>query len=420
MEALPSFLSLCAGLRQQTSFRSEAATTALFSGKNERMWNYFLRLASLLKKRDVGFVLLFAVLCAILVYLPTGFEKNAQKGNYRAEALVLSVDDSDLRRNVILKSGSQTLEVRILEGEFKGRTVTAYNYLKGKLELDEIYAPGNRLLLEFNTKDDKPWRAVARGRYRLGTEALLMASFTVLLLLVGGFTGVKALLSFVFTALMLWKVLVPLFLKGYDPTFIALGVAALLTASISFLIGGLNRKGLVTFLGSFMGLATTCAVALLFSKGFMIHGAVRPFAEQLLYSGFYYLDLTRIFLAGIYIASSGAVMDLAMDVSASMHELKEKHPDISLKEHIGSGLAVGRAVIGTMTTTLLLAYSGSSTCMLMLFMGQGVPLENILNINFVAAEVFNTLVGSFGVITVAPFTALVGGFVYGPWKDKKR
>jgi uncharacterized membrane protein len=41
-----------------------------------------------------------------------------------------------------------------------------------------------------------------------------------------------------------------------------------------------------------------------------------------------------------------------------------------------------------------------------------VPLVNIFNLNYVAAEVLNTLVGSFGLVTVAPFTALVGGLVY--------
>jgi uncharacterized membrane protein len=65
-----------------------------------------------------------------------------------------------------------------------------------------------------------------------------------------------------------------------------------------------------------------------------------------------------------------------------------------------------------MTTTLLLAYSGGYTFMLMLFVAQGVPLTNVFNLNYVAAEVLNTLVGSFGLVTVAPFTALCGGFIY--------
>jgi Predicted multitransmembrane protein len=105
-------------------------------------------------------------------------------------------------------------------------------------------------------------------------------------------------------------------------------------------------------------------------------------------------------------------MDIAMDVSASMNEIIEKKPDVSRKEIVTSGFTVGRAVIGTMTTTLLLAYSGGCTAMLMIFIGQGLPLSSIININYVAAEMLHTIVGSFGLVTVAPFTAIVGGLIY--------
>ncbi|HQF38290.1 MAG TPA: YibE/F family protein, partial [Opitutaceae bacterium] len=79
---------------------------------------------------------------------------------------------------------------------------------------------------------------------------------------------------------------------------------------------------------------------------------------------------------------------------------------------VRSGLVVGRAVTGTMTTTLLLAYSSSSIAMLMLFYAQGLPLVRMVNINEVSAEIVNIVVGSIGAVSVAPFTALVGGLVW--------
>ena len=97
-----------------------------------------------------------------------------------------------------------------------------------------------------------------------------------------------------------------------------------------------------------------------------------------------------------------------MDVAASMAELAAQNPGISRRAALASGLRVGRAVVGTMTTTLLLAYSGGYIATLMLFMAQGIPLENALNLPFVSAEIMNTLVGSIGLVTVAPFTALTG------------
>lgn len=364
-------------------------------------------------KTDIFVVTFFSSLCILLLLVPTGFEDRQPKTSHYERARVLKVDNSDIRQNGLIRAGTQEMSVEILSGEYKGQTVTCGNHLMGKMELDEIYAPGHTILLEFAAKENQIGPAYSRGHYRIHIEFILLGLFALLLIAVGGWTGFKALLSFFFSALMLWKVMVPVFLKGYDPIWISLGVVAGLTAAIAFLVGGLTRKGLVTFLGAFLGLCLTCALAMLFSKGFKIHGAVRPFAETLLYSGYYHLDLTRIFLAGIFIAASGAVMDLSMDIAASLHEISRKKPDATRRELMASGMAVGRSVIGTMTTTLLLAYSGGYITMMMLFMAQGVPLVNIFNLHYVAAEVMNTIVGSFGLVTVAPFTALVGGLVYG-------
>ena len=361
---------------------------------------------------DLLLVLLFAGLCWVLFVLPTGYDHLVSKDAYYDQARVLAVDNSDIMVHAIVKAGTQDLEVEMLSGPFKGEKIRAINALKGKMELDEIYVKGQVIQVQYTVFNGKIKTAYSNGHYRISQEVWLLGLFALLLMAVGGWTGLKALLSFALAGLMLWKVLVPLFLKGYDPIPVALAVVGFLTLAISFLVGGLTRRGTVTFLGAFLGLVFTCILALYFNESFRIHGAVRPFAETLLYSGFYDLNITRIFLAGIFIASSGAVMDLAMDIAASMDEVKKNNPDISLKDHIRSGMSVGRAVIGTMTTTLLLAYSGGYMTMMMLFMAQGVPLINFFNINFVAAEVLNTLVGSFGLVTVAPFTAAVGGFVY--------
>ena len=88
-----------------------------------------------------------------------------------------------------------------------------------------------------------------------------------------------------------------------------------------------------------------------------------------------------------------------------------KKPNIGKLELIGSGIRIGQAAMGTMTTTLLLAYTGSCITQLMVFMAQGTPIINILNYKYIAGEILQTLAGSFALVTVAPFTAIVGGLV---------
>ena len=364
-------------------------------------------------------VILFVILCVILCIIPTGFEGSKSKDSYLVKAKVLSVDNSDLRQNLIVRTGVQDLTVEFLDGPHKGTRTRVVNPLSGKLEFDEIYKIDDFLLVEYKIHNNHIHLAYTRGYYRLTHELFLIIFFCVFLFAVAGFTGLKAFLSFVFSALTIWKVLIPLFLKDISPIPVALGVAAILTASVSFLIGGLTRKGMTAFLGSFAGLFLACILAKLFSFGFHLHGAVKPYSEMLLYAGFPHLDLTEIFVAGIFLACSGAVMDLAMDIAASIDEVKNKKPDIQFRELFSSGMAVGRSVVGTMTTTLLLAYSGGYTALLMNFMGEGLKFKQILNISFVASEILNVFVGSFGVVAVAPFTAIIGAtlYSYGHKKD---
>ena len=141
------------------------------------------------------------------------------------------------------------------------------------------------------------------------------------------------------------------------------------------------------------------------------------YSESLLYAGYQHLNLTQIFMASIFIGASGAVMDLSVDICSAVHEVVEKRPDISRWEAARSGMNVGRAAMGTMTTTLLLAYSGGYVALLMVFMAQGTPIDNILNYKYVASEIIHTVVGSFGLVTVAPFTALTSGFLLAKGKQ---
>lgn len=362
-------------------------------------------------RREWLFSLAIAAVCVGLAFLDLAPKTGIERGLH-ARGLIAEVDNSLVRTHLIVKTETQVLKVRLLDGPHEGEEIAITNLLTGRMEFDEFYEPGSVVLVEYDVVDGQPSHGLARGHYRLHLQLLLIGIFAALLVAVAGVTGLKAALCFIFAALLLWKLFFPLLLLDYPPIPTGLTVVAVLTAVITLSVGGLNRRGVATFSGSMLGVLLTCGLAFWSAQAFNLHGAIRPFAESLLYAGYYELRLTEIFIASIFIASSGAVMDLAMDIAASMDEIKQNKPDIGVVEHIAAGLRVGRAVIGTMTTTLLLAYSSSHITMFLLFMAKGLPAENILNAPFVAAEILNILVGSFGLITVAPFTALVAGLLF--------
>jgi uncharacterized membrane protein len=364
------------------------------------------------RHRDKLLFLIFGLLSVGVFFIPTGFEEKVERRAVRCRGEVLHVDNTHVYQQGMVKQGDQTLELKLMDGPFKGRVVQANNPLLGQMDRDELFRPGETAFVVLTLDGEGNIQFVhPQGHYRLGWELFLLVAFGILLLAFGHWTGAKALLSFVFAGLVMWKILIPGLLRGWDPILLTLAVVGLLSAAIIFLVAGLSRRGLVAFLGAFLGLLTSCALAMFFTDRLHVNGATLPFSSTLLYSGYGHLNLARIFIAAVFLAASGAVMDLAVDVSASMHEVVRTHPGIGRLELMKSGINVGRAVVGTMTTTLLFAYSGGYVTLLMSFMARGVPVENTLNVVYVAPEILRILVGSFGLVTVAPFTALVGGLV---------
>ncbi len=360
-------------------------------------------------------ILVTVIMIMILLIIPTGFEgAQIYKGTERVSASVLSADNSMIVDTGLVRSGEQSCEVRFLEGSFKGQTFTAVNMLTGSLEQDKIFAPGDTAYVVISHRNGEILAVTMTDHYRLLWEALLAVIFIAVLIFFAGQTGLRAVLSFILTILCIWKVLVPLYINGFSPILVGILIVSALSVMIVSLVYGFDKRAAASSLGIIIGLIFTAALGAVFTRLMNIHGAVMSYSESLLYSGYQHLDLTQIFMAAIFIGSSGAMMDLAVDITSAVDEVIRKKPDIKPWEAVRSGITVGRAAMGTITTTLLLAYSGSCVALLMVFMAQGTPLDCILNYKYIAAEIIHTIAGSFGIVAVAPVTAIASGLLLAP------
>ena len=359
-------------------------------------------------------VLVCVLLIALLLLLPTGYEDAVQyQTAERCTAQITAVDNSSIIDTGLVRSGEQRCTLTFTSGKFKGQTATGINMLQGSLEQDKLFSAGDTALVVISYTGDTITNVTMIDHYRISWELVMAVGFILFLVLFAGRTGLRAIFSFLLTVLAIWKLLVPMYLKGYNPIWVGLAVTLLLTILIIALVYGFDRRCAAAVSGSFLGILVTCVLGILFTDLFKIHGAVMSYSESLLYAGYQDLSLTRIFMASIFLGSSGAVMDLSVDITSAVCEVVEKRPDISRWEAVKSGMNVGRAAMGTMTTTLLLAYSGGYIALLMVFMAQGTPVAHILNYKYVAAEMIHTVIGSFGLVSVAPFTALCAGFFLG-------
>ncbi len=362
-------------------------------------------------RQELIVLLALALCCAGLFYIPAPAPAAVQEGQL-CRAKVLSADNSALQQHGLLLFGTQRLTVRLQSGPEQGKVYQAANGIRANMELDKSFAAGDSVIVSLR-ESDTPEQSVltAKDYDRSGWFWALAGIFFLLLCFFGGWVGGKALLSFIFSCLVIWKAVIPLALRGWPAGWTIFGCVCLLTAAIQFLIAGFNRKGLAAFLGAITGILAGLGMAHLFTVLMKINGATMPYSQTLFYSGYDFLNLQDIFIGALILASSGAVMDLAMDIAAGVSEIALHAPRLSAGKLIVSGMNIGRSVVGTMTTTLLLAYSGGYITLLMMFCVQGTPPLEFINNPLVASEAVKTLIGSFSLVLVAPLTALFSGLL---------
>ncbi|MCC3144597.1 YibE/F family protein [Halanaerobium sp. Z-7514] len=328
-------------------------------------------------------------------------------------AHVLEVDDRDVRGVGISRIGVQRVRVEIKEGKFSGEVVTAANNLTGNLGWDYRFEKGDEILVAISeTEDGQIASALALDVYRQGWLLILLGVFIVLLLLYAGYIGLKALFSFIASIVLIWRVLIPGLINGLNPLLFTAFILAILSALILFSIAGFTKKGLSAFFGTTCSLFITIGLTMFFGSMLALDGMSSPYVGELLAGGYMHLNVRDIFFAAVVIGSSGAAMDIAMDMATTIKELQAQRPDIEMKALIKSGFNVGSDVIGTMTTTLLLAYSGGYLTLMMAFMTRTTTYRRIFNLRIIVSEILRILVGSIGIVLVAPITTLFAAWLF--------
>ena len=233
-----------------------------------------------------------------------------------------------------------------------------------------------------------------------------IGAFLLLLCLIGGKKGVKSAVALLFTFSCFLFLFFPMLLRGIQPVMAAILTSFLVLFATVYLINGATGKALAAGMGAAGGILTAGLTAFLFGKAAGLSGYNVANIESLLFVGQNMpIQVGQILFAGILFASLGAVMDIAMDIAAAVDELQRKKSGMAAKELFESGMNVGRDVMGTMATTLILAFFGGSLGVWVLDYAYQLPYLQLINSNAVGIEIMQGLAGSMGVIFTVPLTA---------------
>ena len=149
----------------------------------------------------------------------------------------------------------------------------------------------------------------------------------------------------------------------------------LFTVVSLLLVNGLNEKTyaaiIATLLGTFISLLITYLALLVTGENGLRYEELQ----------FITRPYKTVFMAGLFIGSLGAVMDVAITMSSSIFGLYEKDNNISVKALIKSGMEIGKDIMGTMTNILFFAYVSGSIPTLILYFKNASPFGYTLSLN---------------------------------------
>ncbi|MBW2062233.1 MAG: YibE/F family protein [Deltaproteobacteria bacterium] len=358
--------------------------------------------------RDIAFVAAVLLIPAGL-FLFVGPQKHKRVTVY---ARIIGIEDNTEIMGTYLKVGEQKVTACVLRGPFQGRKIIVDNDLVGNLMLDRFIEVGDRAIFSLDLEEGVIREAELVDFDRQSWHLIMFVIFAMLLILFARHTGVKALVSFIFTVAVLVKILLPAVLKGYDPLLLCLSLAGLVASVTLLLVSGFSIRTLAAMVGVMIGMVLAAGLTVLAGKGIRLEGMASEHSLILLFSGYPYLNLDRIFWGAVILGASGAMVDVAIAIATAVEQVVKANPSLGARKLIQSGFEVGRAALGTMVTTLLLAYAGCSLFLLLVFDAKETHLARILNYNFVSAEILRILAGSIGMLMVAPITAVIAGVLY--------
>lgn len=366
-----------------------------------------------------GCLAVAGILFFILFFSFRGIQKtelmeNGGRTFEKAEVLEVMQDNETESGNFV---GNQIVELKLLSGEFKGSMVEATSsssYLFG------AHCEKGMKVVAIVNESNGELVASVYSQNRGPVLWILIGIFIAVVFLIGGKKGLASIGGLLFTMLCIFLLFFPMIYKGISPIFAAIVVVVLTTVVTMILIDGVSRKSVTAILGTILGVVVAAVFALLFGKAAGISGYNVSDIEELVYLAEKTdIRIGELLFAGILIAALGAVMDVGMSIASTLNELQEKKEIMSVKELFASGMNVGRDMMGTMSNTLILAFTGGSLNTLVFIYAYDYPYLQIINMYSIGIELMQGLSASMGVVLTVPFTSLIGAWLLGKRKGVK-
>jgi len=307
----------------------------------------------------------------------------------------------------------ETLKIRIIRGEEKGREVILKNVLENTVF--DVDAKVNDVLFLYGNTNEETGEIeyYIQGFWHLDTLIVLLILLCIFVFFYGKKQGIKSLLSLFISLGIIFFLYIPAIQDGKNPLLWAIITSFLISVFTLPIIHDVSKKAVISIIATVVGIVVaTFFLEIVDSFGHFSGLGSADIRLFITHSESKNVDTSGILFSAIIIGALGAIMDVAVSISSGLQELKEHKKDISQKEMFISGMNIGKDILGSMLNTIVFAYVGASIGIILLVSQSGTPLFEFLNYSSISEEILRAIIGSFALTATIPVTAFIASKIH--------
>uniref|UniRef100_UPI00268E265A YibE/F family protein n=1 Tax=Peribacillus sp. FSL P2-0133 TaxID=2921573 RepID=UPI00268E265A len=301
---------------------------------------------------------------------------------------------------------TQSIIAELQNGEEKGKLIHLKNEYSLSGAYDQEYRVGNDLFVSIDTKTEENSELTGTIKDVKRDKFVLIVAwiFILTLLIVGKKQGLFSIISLAVNAILLSYAL-DFYLNTSDISLVLIcSISIILFTVLSLLlVNGFNEKTYAAIIATLLG--TFLSLFIIYLVMWLTSGNGLRYEEM----QFLTRPYKMVFMAGLFIGSLGAVMDIAITMSSSIFGLYEKNNHISVKALKTSGLEIGKDIMGTMTNILFFVYISGSIPTIILYLKNSSALGFTLSMNL-TLELARAIAGGIGIVLTIPIGLYISIF----------
>ena len=257
--------------------------------------------------------------------------------------------------------------------------------------------------------------------FRVRYLAVLLVALLAFLILFAGIKGIATMVALGLSIASVFLVFVPAILSGYNVYLWALLICVYSIVITPLFIGGFNKKSLASIFGCIGGVSLAALLTAVLNVLMKITGSASEDDMYVMVLLAEPIDMRAITFAAVLIGALGSTLDVSMSIAASVWELHENGSKRGFRALLQSGFNIGRDILGTQISTLILAYIGSSLSVVLLLAAYQPSFIELLNLEVVIIQLMDMLIGAAAILLTIPFTALISALMLaGSGENRKR